>query len=87
MVANKMSSGLSPRWWMEKLVAMCVDEGRFDGPAFATPNGLLAVLPDYDTVFRKYLKIVREETDLIPGDHDVDQFYSTFPMPQKISAT
>jgi hypothetical protein len=87
VVANKMSSGLSPRWWMEKLVAVCVDERRFDGPAFATPDGLLAVSPDYNAVFRKYLKIVQEETDLIPGDHGVDQLYSTFRTPQKTSTT
>ncbi len=77
-VAKKTLSGLSPRWWMEKLAAMCVDEGRFDGPAFATPDDLLAVSPDYDAMFRKYLKIVQEETGLMPGDHDVDQLYSTF---------
>jgi hypothetical protein len=72
-VANKTLSRLSPRWWMEKLVAVCVDEGRFNDPAFAMPDGLLAVSPDYNAVFRKYVKIVQEETDLIPGDHDVDQ--------------
>ncbi len=56
--------------------------------AFATPDGLLAVPPDYDAVFRKYLKIVQEEMDLIPGDHDADQLYSsTFQMPQKTSTT
>ncbi len=82
-VANKTSSGLSPLWWMEKLVAMCVDEGWFDGPAFAMPDGLLVVSPDYNAMFRKYLKIVQEETDLIPGDHDVDQLYSTFQTPQR----
>ncbi len=77
-VENKTSSGLSPRWWMEKLVAVCVDEGRFNGPAFAMPDGLHAVSPDYNAVFRKHLKIVQEETDLIPGNHDAYQLYSTF---------
>jgi hypothetical protein len=86
-IANKTLSGLSPHWWMEKLVAMCVDEGRFDGPAFATPDCLLAVSLDYNAMFRKYLKIVQEETNLIPGDHDVDQLYSTFQTPQKTSTT
>ncbi len=62
-------------------MGVCVDEGRFNGPAFVTPDGLLAVSPDYDAVFRKYLKIVQEEMDLIPGDHDVDQLYSIFQMP------
>jgi len=78
MVANETSSGLCPRWWMEKLVEVCEFKGRFDGPAFATLDGLLAPSPDYNTVFRKYLKVVQEETNLIPGDHDVDVYYSTY---------
>ncbi len=28
-VVNKTSSGLRPRWWMEKLVEVCEYEGRF----------------------------------------------------------
>jgi hypothetical protein len=86
-VANETSSSLQPRWWMEKLVEVCKYEGRFEGPAFATPDGLLTSSLDYDAVFWKYLKIVQEETDLIPGDHDVDLYYSTFCMPRKTSTT
>jgi hypothetical protein len=71
-VANETSSGLCPRWGMEKLITVCKYKRRFDGLAFATPGGVLASSPDYDLVFRKYLKIVQEDTDLIPGDHDVD---------------
>jgi hypothetical protein len=29
-------------------------------------------------MFRRYLKILQEETDLIPDDQDVDALYSTF---------
>ncbi len=87
VLANETSSGLRPRWWMEKLVEVCDYEGRRDGPAFASANGLLASSPDYDAVFWKYLKIVQEETDLIPSDHDVDLFYSTFRTPRKTSTT
>ena len=82
-VANKTSLGLHPRWWMEKLVGVCEAEGRFEGPAFATPDGTLAASPDYDAVFRKYLNVVQEETDLIPGDHVVDSLYSTYPTLRK----
>jgi len=82
-VANKTSLGLHPRWWMEKLVGVCEAEGRFEGPAFATPDGTLAASPDYDAVFRKYLNVVQEETDLIPGDHVVDLLYSTYPTLRK----
>ncbi len=86
-LANETSLGLRPRWWMEKLVEVCKYEGRCDGPAFASADGLLALSPDYDAVFRKYLKIVQEETDLIPRDHDRDLFYSTFCTPRKTSTT
>ena len=73
-VANKTSSGLRPWWWLEKLVEVCEYKGRRDGPAFATPYGCLASSPDYNAVFRKYLKVVQEETDLVPRDHGVDLF-------------
>ena len=86
-VANVTTSGLRPRWWMEKLIAVCEREGRYTGLAFATPRGKLASLPDYDAVFRKYLKFVQEDTDLIPGDHDVDIFYSTYRTPRKLATT
>ena len=86
-VASKTSSGLRPRWWVEKLLEVCNYEGRFAGPAFATPEGKLASSPDYDAVFRKYLKVVQDESDLIPSDHDVDLFYSTFRTPRKTSTT
>ncbi len=86
-VANKTSSGLRPWWWLEKLVEVCEYKGRRDGPAFATQYGCLASSPDYNAIFRKYLKVVQEETDLVPRDHDVDLFYSTFQTPRKTSAT
>ncbi len=84
-VANKTSSGLCPRWWIEKLVEVCEHKGRRDGPAFATPYGCLASSPDYNAVFRKYLKVVQEETDLVPRDYDVDLLYSTFCTPRKMA--
>jgi hypothetical protein len=86
-VANETSSGLCPRWWMEKLVEVCEYEGRFDGPAFAKPDRALTLSPDYKGVFRKYLKIVQEETDLIPADHDMEVYYSTYQTPRKTSTT
>ncbi len=48
-VANKTSSGLKARWWMEKLLEVCEGEGRFNGPAFASPDGQLAYFPYYPT--------------------------------------
>ena len=65
------------------MVEVCEREGRSKEPAFATPDGTLAASPDYDAVFRKYLKVVQEDKDLIPGDHDVVLLYSTYRTPRK----
>jgi hypothetical protein len=86
-VANETMSGLRPRWWLEKLLEICEKEGRREGPAFATPDGVLASSPGYDAMFRRYLMIVQEETDLIPDDQDVDALYSTFRTPRKTVTT
>ncbi len=42
-VANKATSGLCSRWWIEKLTEVCQLEGRFE----------LASSTDYDAMFRK----------------------------------
>jgi hypothetical protein len=50
-IINETVSGLELRWWIKKLVAMCKLEGRVHRPTFATPEGQLALLVDYDTLF------------------------------------
>ena len=87
MVANETSSGLRPRWWVEKLVEVGQSEGRTHGPAFALPEGILASSTDYNALFWKYLHVVQEETELIPRDQDVDALYSTFRTPRKTATT
>ena len=86
-VANETLSGLHPRWWVEKLVEVGQSEERTHGPAFASPEGILASSTNYDALFWKYLHVVQEETELIPGDQDVDALYSTFQMPRKRATT
>jgi len=51
------------------------------------PEGILASSTDYDALFWKYLHVVQEETELIPGDQDVDALYSTFQMLRKRATT
>ena len=70
-IANETSSGLQPRWWLEKLIEVTESEGRVSGPAFATPWGTLAESGDYDATFCKYLLKVQESTQLIPKDLDM----------------
>ena len=86
-VANETMSGLEPRMWMEQLIEVCAQEGRYVGPAFAEPNGKLAYSGDYDSIFKKYLKKVQAETTLIPDDVNVDLHYSLNRTPRKSSTT
>jgi hypothetical protein len=85
--ANTTSLGLRPRWWLEKLVAVCALEVRFDGPAFLDPSRVLATSVDYDAVFRKYIGVVQDEMDFIPRDHGVDSCYSMFCTLRKMATT
>ncbi len=86
-VANTTALGLKPWWWVEKLVVVCQSEGRIHGPAFPTPDGKLAMSVDYDSMFRQYLRLVQETTDLIPEDQEVDSQFSTNRTPWKTAAT
>ena len=86
-LANETVSGLQPCWWIEKLVLVCEQEGRVNGPAFATPDGELALSVDYDSMFRRYLLRVQEETNLVPEDQDVEYCYSTNRTLRKTAVT
>ncbi len=86
-LANETVSGLQPRWWIKKLVLVCEQEGRVNDPAFATPDGELALSVDYDSMFRRYLLRVQEETNLIPEDQDVESRYSTNRTLRKTAVT
>ena len=86
-VANESQSGLQPRWWIEKLVEVCESEGRRTGPAFASPDGKLAVPGDYDAVFRQYLTEVQEKSEFIDKTVDVDAWYNLSRTPRKTTIT
>jgi hypothetical protein len=86
-IANETVSGLQPCWWIEKLVSVCEQEGRVKGPAFATPDGELALSVDYDSMFQRYLLRVQEETSFIPEDKEVETHYSTNRTLRKTAVT
>ena len=86
-VANTTQSGLEPRWWVEKLVSVCEEEDRFDGPAFATPAGALASSPDYNAVFLKYMKQVQTDTDLIDKREIIEDRYGISRTPRRTAVT
>ncbi|KAL7523042.1 hypothetical protein ACHAWF_000870, partial [Thalassiosira exigua] len=74
-VANETQSGLKPRWWSEKLLAVCRSEGRNSGPAFTDAHGRLASSLEYNAVFRAYMKQVQDKTRLIDKDESVGESY------------
>ena len=86
-VANETSSGLKPRWWLEKLVDVADEEGRIGGPVFASPQGNLISSLDFDSTFRYYLEQVQEKTELIPGEEDVQVMYGISRTPRKTATT
>ncbi len=86
-VANKTTSGMCPRWWIEKLTEVCQSKERFEGLAFASADSLLASLTDYNAMFRKYLNIIQDEINLILDAHNVAALYSMLHMPKKTATT
>ncbi len=66
---------------------MCTLEGREHGPAFATPDGRLALSMDYDALFMRYLIQAQEDTNLILEDQGVETWYLTNRTPWKMVAT
>jgi hypothetical protein len=58
--------GVLTKWRtaIEKLISVCELEGREQGPTFAAPDGRLALLVDYNAIFRRYLVRVQEDTSL-----------------------
>ena len=86
-IANTTSSGLEPRWWIEKLIEVNEAEGLTSGPAFASPDGELMASADYDASFRSYLHLVQDTTDLIPEGNNVDTMYGISRTPRKTSAS
>ena len=86
-ISSVSQSGLEPRWWIEKLVAVCSREGRIHGPAFADEFGVLASSPDYNSTFQGYLYRVQSETTLIDKDVDVFKVYNTYRTLRKTATT
>lgn len=50
IAANVTTSGLEVRWWLEKLVEVCEQEGRKEGPVFLDEDHKLGCLLDYDAL-------------------------------------
>lgn len=83
IAANETISGLKVRWWVEKLVEVCEQERRKEGPVFLDEDDKLGCLLDYDATFREAAKEVQSQTNLIADDLDVSIYLSLSRTPRK----
>jgi hypothetical protein len=75
IVANESTSGLSPRFWLEKLMEVCHDEGITSGYAFNNSDGSRPSPTEYNAIVRQYFQAIQEEEDdLIDPNIDVIRF-------------
>ena len=61
VLANRSSSGLAFRWWIEQLMDVCVVEQRASGCAFNEPDGSAPPSGEYNALVRHYLTVVADE--------------------------
>ena len=61
ILANRSSSGLEFRWWLEQLMEVCSAEGRASGYAFNEPDGSSPPSGEYNALVRHYLSLVADE--------------------------
>jgi hypothetical protein len=72
LLASETASGLKPREWLERLVAVRFEEGRVQGPAFCDENGRMEYSRTYEELFLEVLLEIQEERpDLIPESVDI----------------
>jgi hypothetical protein len=59
VLANTSLSGLETRWWIEKLLDICAEEGRSSGYAFWTKEGRPPMVAEYNALVRHYLSEIQ----------------------------
>ena len=78
-LASNTMSGITLRWWLEKLIEIRTDEGCFRGPAFGYADGSVTSLHENDGILHHFLHMIQQEdSDLISEDEDVQANYSFF---------
>jgi len=63
ILANESTSGLRIRNWVERLIAICVEEGRTSGYAFNDSEGHPPSPTEYNALVRQYIQIIQDEDD------------------------
>ena len=70
VLANCSMSGLEVRWWVEKLLEVCEEEGRASGFAFAAQDGTPPDSSEYNALFRQYLCRLQQDNDEIFSERE-----------------
>jgi hypothetical protein len=67
VVANESMTGLKTRWWVERLMELCKQEGRSSGYAFKGADGKPISPSEYNAAVRHYIGLIQAEPEgLIP---------------------
>jgi hypothetical protein len=75
VLANKSMSGLETRWWIEKLLDVCMQEGRTQGFAFAQADGSPPSSADYNVLVRQYLREIQNtKPKLFSPDEELSHY-------------
>jgi hypothetical protein len=59
-LANKTSSGIKLRWWLEQLLKIQEEEGCRTGPAFRCSNRSVGLMSEYDDILHFSLRKVQD---------------------------
>jgi hypothetical protein len=75
VLANESMSGLETRWWIEKLIEVCEQEGRHRGFAFQNADGTPPSGADYNILVRQYLREIQDTNPkLFSPDEDLMRY-------------
>jgi hypothetical protein len=75
VLANESTSGLQTRWWVERLIEQCAEEGWVSGFAFAEADGSPPDSTEFNALFRQYLrKLQKYHPDLFSIKEDVTRY-------------
>ena len=76
-LASVTRSGIKPREWIEKLMAVWANEGHRTGPAFGYRNSSVATISESDDILVGFLRWIQtKRPDLISPSNPVEENYS-----------
>jgi hypothetical protein len=75
VLANESMPGLETRWWIEKLLEVCQQEGRTRGFAFQQADGFPPSAADFNMLVRQYLREIQDsKPKLLSPDEDLSRY-------------